>query len=213
MFVSNIDFKSISAASPSYKLDDFHTREAGFDPKKYNRQLSRESSTFSGDVHIRKLEPGTVLVRVFGAGQSVKTACWARLDEVLSSVTCAQDLYKNLAVKAEWNGDGNLGVFIVPEGVDIWVAEGTIASQAEKYTAKVGEGEKGKQQESTFLYEGGGTQVNILTPDAAGTFAGVAPEIFDQCMFCFRDDGIVKEEQFGRTHKQFTERQTITQGE
>ena len=204
--MSNIDFKSISAASSSYKLDDFHIMEVGFEPKKYSGQLDYESNTFSGKVTIHKLETGTVLVRVFGAGQSVKTACWARLDDDKSSVTCAQDLYKKLAVKAEWNGDGNLGVFIVPEGVDIWVAEGKIASQAEKYTVEVGEGEIKDKQESTFLYEGGGTQVNILTPDAAGTFAGVAPEIFDQCMFCFRDDGIVKEEQF-------TKRQTITQGE
>ena len=192
-----------------------YTWEAGFDPKKYSGQLAYESNQFSSDVRIHKLEPGTVLVRVFGKGQSVKAACWARLEDVESSFTCAQDLYKKLAVKAEWNGDGNLGVFIVPEGVDIWVAEGTIASQAEKYTAKVGEGEKGKEQKSTFLYEGGGTQVNILTPNSTPEmeekeepvfFAGVAPEIFAQCMFCFRDDGIVKEEQF-------TERQTITQGE
>ena len=190
-----------------------YTWDPIFKPKDFAGQLDYESNTFSGKVTIHRLEPGTVLVRVFGAGQSVKTACWARLDDDSSSVTCAQDLYKKLAVKAEWNGDGNLGVFIVPKDAKIWVAEGKIASQAEKYTADVGEGDYDGRKESTFLYEGGGTQVNILTPDAASTFAGVDPKIFDRCMFCFRDDGIVKEEQFGRPHKQFTERQTITQGE
>ena len=184
-----------------------YTWEADFKPRDYNGQLSWESNTFSGDVHIHKLEPGTVLVRVFGQGQSVKSACWARLDDDKSSVTCAQDLYKKLAVKAEWNGDGNLGVFIVPEGADIWVAEGKIASQAEKYTARVMQRSEKVRLESTFVYEGGGTQVNVLTPDKgelAGVFAGVDPEIFEQCMFCLRDDNIIKAEQF---------EQPVTQGE
>ena len=196
-----------------------------FDVSAYSGQIAYESNTFSGDVKIHKLEPGTVLVRVFGQGQSVKTACWCRADDATSSVTCAQDLYKKLAVKAEWNGDGNLGVFIVPEGVDIWVAEGTIASQIETYTGNVQVNGRDRKQKHSFLYEGGGTQVNILTPNppeqsqvegpveelhpelpdnpkllervgkrpsAYATFAGIYPDVFEKCMFCFRNDGIME---------------------
>lgn len=191
-----------------------YTWEDGIDPKKFSAQIARESNTFCGDVRIRKLEPGTVLVRVFGQGQSVKASCWAKLDDDSSSVTCTQDLYKKLAVKAEWNGDGNLGILVVPEGTDIYVAEGKIASQAEKYAAEVKRNGKNTQQQFTFLYEGGGTQVNILTPNlprqeqvegpvtekgnkplAYETFAGIYPDVFEKCMFCFRNDNIIAPKQ------------------
>ncbi len=171
-----------------------YTWDAGFNPAEYSAQINRESNTFSGDVRIYKLEPGTVLVRVFGKGQSVKASCWCRADDSNSSVTCAKDLYEKLAVKAEWNGDGNLGIFIVPEGADIWVAEGKIAAQAEKYTGKTNVNGKDVQGKHTFLYEGGGTQLNILTPNAPSqgtSFAGVEPQIFNQCMFCFRNDNMI----------------------
>lgn len=204
--IGNCDFSGISdsdSARGIYKFKDkasgqetTYTWDNGFDPKKYSNQISREFNTFSGDVKIHKLEPGTVLVRVFGKGQSVKSSCWCKADDLNSSVTCAADLYKKLAVKAEWNGDGNMGVLIVPHDADIWVAEGKIASQAEKYTEKDGEGEKETQQKYTFLYEGGGTQLNILTPNDEKDFAGVDPKVFTNCLFCFRDDNIIPEEAF-----------------
>ena len=180
------------------KTTTTYTWEPGADPRKFRSQIGRESNTFSGNVHIRKLEPGTVLVRVFGQGQSAKASCWCLLTDKNSSVICAQDLYKKLGVKVEWNGDGNLAILVIPEGVDIYVAEGKIASQAEKYTAEVKKNGKNAEQRSTFLYEGGGTQLNILTPDG-GTFAGIDPKILDMCIICYRDDNIIPSKQFTQT--------------
>lgn len=202
------DFSKLTADEPAV-TGKVYTRELGdgkltwpseFPLSEYSSQLEREFNTFSGEVKIHKLEPGTVLVRVFGKGQTVKGACWCRADDATSSVTCAGDLYKKLAVMAEWNGDGNLGVFVVPEGVDIYVAEGKIASQMETYKGEQEDANGNvSKREFSFVYPGGGTQVNILTPNPIDEhlfphFAGVSPDIFEKCMFCFRNDGIMKPE-------------------
>lgn len=126
---------------------------------------------------------------------------WCRLNDPTSSFTSADDLYKKLAVKPEWNGDGNLGVFIVPKNADIWVAEGKIASQKEEYY-EFREGSDGKMEQTKgrhCLYKGGGTQLNILTPNESQhgnpyvEFAGVDSKILNDCIFCFRNDGIMKD--------------------
>lgn len=52
-----------------------YTCEDGFHPEQYTKQLNRDAASFSGNVNIHKLEPGTVLVRVFGQGQTVKAGC------------------------------------------------------------------------------------------------------------------------------------------
>lgn len=170
-----------------------YTWPEGFDPKKYKSQLGRESSSYSDNVTIHQLKPGTVLVRVLGNGQSTKASCWSKLSDENSSFTCAKDLYTNLAVKPEWNGDGNLAIFVVPDDADIWVAEGKIASQVGSYTTVTkGETEKDGKNSQTFVFEGGGTQLNILTPDSGKPgFAGIESEIFANCTFCFRNDGIM----------------------
>ena len=201
----NASFSYKIEGKDPYKADGSFTKRgtltcpSGFPLDSYSSQLEREFNTFSGDVHIHKLEPGTVLVRVFGKGQSVKSSCWARLDDDKSSVTCAEDLYKKLAVMADWNGDGNLGVFVVPEDANIWVAEGKIASQFEKYTSTLASDKeqsqetesKGRTESKYFVYQGTGTQLNILTPNRR-SFGGVEPEIFEKCMICFRNDGIME---------------------
>lgn len=158
----------------------------------YIRQVQDEFDQFSGNVHIHKLAPGTVLVRVFGQGQKAVGSCWCNVTDSKSSVTCAEDLYTKLAVKAEWNGDGNLAVFIVPDDIEVYVAEGKIASQIGKYTTR--SKEETKYETSTdhvFIYEGGGTQLNILTPTGDAHFGG-SEKITECCMFCLRDDGIME---------------------
>lgn len=176
-----------------------------FKIENYNKQLEREINTYSKNVSIHQLEPGTVLVRVFGKEQSIMSSCWCNANDNTSAVTEAKDLYNTLAVKPEWNGDGNLGIFVVPEGVNIYVAEGKIASQIGTYaeyqtetTDKSINGEKQtKISEKSYYYvfEGGGTQLNILTPNDNDNFAGVTNQkIFKQTMFVFRDDEMINPE-------------------
>lgn len=173
-----------------------------FKIENYIKQLKREFYTYSKNVNIHQLEPGTVLVRVFGKGQSIMASCWCNANDTTSAVTKAKDLYNTLAVKPEWNGDGNLGIFVVPEGVNIYVAEGKIASQVGTYaeyqtetTDKSINGEnqtKISEKSYYYVFEGGGTQLNILTPNDNDNFAGVTnQEIFKQTMFVFRDDEMI----------------------
>jgi hypothetical protein len=164
--------------------------DSGIDPQQIYKQLNSDADTFSGDIHVHKLEPGTVLVRVFGQGQSPLRPCWCRADDSTSSVTCAKDLLEKLAVRPDWNGDGNMAVMIVPNDVDVVVAEGKIGAQICTYKIEVGVGEK-VVQEKDFIFSGGGTQLNILAKDQSNgypPFAGDSAGVLkNNCMFCFRD--------------------------
>ena len=105
-----------------------------------------------------------------------------------------------MAVRPDWNGDGNLGIWVIPEGVDIYVAEGKIASQVGPYSEfemqptdivinDVKQNEK-HQNDFFYIFEGGGTQLNILTSNS-GSFADMDSSIFDKTMFVFRDDEMI----------------------
>lgn len=162
----------------------------GFDIGAYSSQLEYEYNQFSGDIEIKKLEPGMVLVRDFGQGQSVKGSCWCLAADLNSAVNCDKDLQTRLAVKPSWNGGGNRAVFVVPqEPPPIYVAVGTIAQQ-----------ENDSDYKNIVYHPGGGTQYNILTPNdcdvnsiknASGGFAN-AGEAFDKCCFVIANTGIIE---------------------
>lgn len=143
--------------------------------KKYLSQLHREIDTFSGNVTIRKLLPGEVLMRDIGTKQTVKASCWTK-GNGKDFVHNGQSLHQNLAVKPEWNGGGTLAIFIVPNEVKFYVAEGKIASQ------------KIETFDGTYEFKGGRTQLNILTP-ADKDFAG-NEEIFNKCVAVIPNTGI-----------------------
>ena len=152
--------------------------------------MIREYDTFSGNITIKKLEPGTVLVREFGQGQSVKGSCWCLATDLNSAVNCDKDLQTQLGVLPSWNGGGNRAVFVVPqEPPPIFVAVGTIAQQRND-----------NDYEGTVYHPGGGTQYNILTPndcnannvsDTSGGFAN-AGKAFDKCCFVITNTGIIE---------------------
>ena len=158
--------------------------------EQYGNQLIREYEQFSGDITIEKLKPGTVLVRDFGQGQSVKSSCWCLAANLNSAVNCDKDLQTQLAVKPCWNGGGNRAVFIVPkEPPIIYVAVGKIAQQRND-----------SDYEETVYHPGGGIQYNILTPNncdvnnvknTSGGFAN-AGKAFDKCCFVITNTGIIE---------------------
>lgn len=159
---------------------------------KYSNQLIREYNQFSGSIEIKKLEPGTVLVRDFGQKQSVKSSCWCLASDLNSAVNCDKDLQEKLAVLPSWNGGGNRAVFVVPkEPPEIYAAIGKIAQQ-----------ENSTDYEEIVYHHGGGTQYNILTPndcapnevkDTSGGFAN-AGKAFDKCCFVITNNGIITSE-------------------
>jgi hypothetical protein len=170
-----------------------------FNIEKYLNQINREISQFSGNVTIHRLEPGTVLVRVFGKGQSILSSCWCDAADSASTVKEAKDLYNKLAVRPDWNGDGNLGIWIIPEGIDVYVAEGKIASQVGPYsefemrpTTKIIDGVAQTEKHQTdffYIFEGGCTQLNVFS---SNLFADVKDQkIFNQTMFVFRDSNMI----------------------
>lgn len=170
------------------------TCDAGTTPSKCLKQFEEQANTFSGNIHVHKLEPGTVLVRVFGKGQSPLRACWSRLDDhPNSSVTCAKDLLNKLAVRPDWNGDGNMAIMIVPNDFDVFVAEGDIGHQIASYpTPQKQTSSSSEVDTKTFVFSGGGKQLNILTEDSDETkyppFANdKTDKLKNNCMVCFRD--------------------------
>lgn len=191
-FEESIVSKESSINGTTLKLSSgFTVRcDSGITPEQIYKQLNSDADTFSGDIHVHKLEPGTVLVRVFGQRQSPLRPCWCRADDSTSSVTCAKDLLEKLAVRPDWNGDGNMAVMIVPNDVDVMVAEGKIGTQICTYRTGVG-GQEEVVQGETFTFSGGGTQLNILAkdqPDGKPPFAGDSDGVLkNNCMFCFRD--------------------------
>ncbi|MFQ6723419.1 MAG: hypothetical protein ACLRFH_03385 [Opitutales bacterium] len=199
-----IDLESCQEANTekTYKFKDGNGKEVpnlkitcpkDFNIESYSGQLQREIDTFNGNVTIYKLKPGTVLTRVFGQDQSIMSSCWCNSIHPDSVVTQAKDLYQNLAVMPHWNGDSNLGFLIVPNDIEIYVTEGTIASQTTNYS-NFSTNTNGKEikTDHTYVFQGGSIQLNILTPNNNSHFAGVENnEIFTQIMFTFRNDKIV----------------------
>lgn len=135
--------------------------------EKHLPQLSREINTFSGSITIRRLLPGEVLMRDIGKEQSVKASCWTK-GNGKDFVHNGQCLHQNLAVKPEWNGGGTLAIFIVPNEGEFYVAEGKIASQ------------EIKGADGSCVLKGGGTQLNILTPNSKNFSDN--EEIFNKCV-------------------------------
>lgn len=179
-----------------FRGDGFSIRcDEGIEPKNYIKQFNRDIESFSGDVHVHKLEPGTVLVRVYGQGQSPLRACWCRLDDSTSSVTKPEDLLTKLAVLPNWNGDGNLAIMVVPESPEVVVAEGVIAKQKGQYSAP-SEVNHEFIETGEFVFQGGGTQCNVMTHDLPEGQNGFPPFANDPegklngCMFCCRDTNL-----------------------
>ena len=167
--------------------------DAGLEPTKYLKQFQSDAKTFSGDIHVHRLDPGTVLVRVFGQGQSPLRPCWAKLSDDSSSVTCPKDLLTKLAVLPDWNGDGNIAVMIVPKDPAVVVAEGKVATQTADYRETNNTAPELPISVKSFAFLGGGNQCNVLTEDLPEGVGGYPPFAndsggkLDNCMFCLRD--------------------------
>ena len=108
----------------------------------------------------------------------------------------------DLAVKFEWNGDGNMAVLVVPNDIEIYFAEGTIASQIGEYSENILKDNEDVEQKQTFIFQGGGTQTNILAKNVSGNYRPFAnqtdKEIWKKIMFIFRDDGIIELEKLSQ---------------
>jgi hypothetical protein len=90
------------------------------------QMLHREQINFSNRITVKKLEAGEILVRCCQLGSLEPGGWWVRIQDMPLSIVDVRD---GIAVKGEWNQNGNLEFFIVPEGCNIVVLEGPTAAQ------------------------------------------------------------------------------------
>jgi hypothetical protein len=88
--------------------------------------LHREQVDFSNRITVRKMEAGEVFVRCCQNGACEPGGWWVKIQDMPLSIVNVRD---GTAVKSEWNQNGNLEFFIVPEGCNIVVLEGRAALQ------------------------------------------------------------------------------------
>jgi hypothetical protein len=88
--------------------------------------LHREQVNFSNRITVRKMEAGEVFVRCCQNGAREPGGWWVKIQDMPLSIVDVRD---GTAVKSEWNQNGNLEFFVVPEGCNIVVLEGVTASQ------------------------------------------------------------------------------------
>jgi hypothetical protein len=90
------------------------------------RQLHRDQENFSGVITIRALEPGEILVRCCQQNSPEPGGWWVKIQDMPLSIA---DVRSGIAVLPEWNQNGNLEFFVVPEGSNIIILEGMASSQ------------------------------------------------------------------------------------
>ena len=98
--------------------------------------LRYNSMNFFGTITVRPLYPGEILVRCCQSDPSQDPAqqrarkepgtWWVDVADMPLSVS---DIRSGLAIRPDWNQDGNLEFFVVPEGCNITVLEGLASSQ------------------------------------------------------------------------------------
>ena len=91
------------------------------------QSLYHTQNTFSGGINIRRLQGGEVLVRCCEQGAKESGTFWSNISDMPLSIA---NIRNATAVLPDWNQNGNLEFFVVPENCDILVLEGTISSQA-----------------------------------------------------------------------------------
>lgn len=197
----SVDTYDVKFKDSSKKLFKIHCPK-DFPINEYTNQLCAEADTYSGDITIKKAKPGSVFVRVFGKGQSPLRPCWCNAGDINSAVTNAKDLYDKLGVNFKWNGDGNMAVLVVPNDIEIYFAEGTIASQIGEYKETNVENGERIIKDRFFIFQGGGTQTNILAKNVSNGYRPFANqtdlEIWEKIMFVFRNDGIIDKEKLSQ---------------
>jgi hypothetical protein len=90
------------------------------------RELCRSQQSFSKNITINRLNPGEILVRCCEKGSNEPGSWWVKIGDMPLSIVDVRD---GIAVKSEWNQDGNLEFFIVPEGCNTIILEGPASSQ------------------------------------------------------------------------------------
>jgi hypothetical protein len=88
--------------------------------------LCRDQINFSNQITVRRLEAGEILVRCCQQNSPEPGGWWVKIQSMPLSIA---DVRNGIAVLPEWNQNGNLEFFIVPEGCNIVVLEGVTASQ------------------------------------------------------------------------------------
>ncbi|MDR0445016.1 MAG: hypothetical protein LBG98_01885 [Puniceicoccales bacterium] len=88
--------------------------------------IEEYANCFSNGIVLRQLHGGEVIVRCCQGGASEPGSWWVSLQDFPLSL---QQLRENLANLPNWNQDGNLEFFVVPEECNITVLEGVVAAQ------------------------------------------------------------------------------------
>jgi hypothetical protein len=123
------------------------------------RQLYRDQENFSGAVTIRTLEPGEILVRCCQQNSQEPGGWWVKIQDMPLSMA---DVRVGIAVLPEWNQNGNLEFFVVPEGSNIVVLEGLASSQ--ELTNINNYGQLGMGQHITILRGPNGAVIGLQFP-------------------------------------------------
>ena len=116
--------------------------------------LHREQINFSNRITVKKLEAGEILVRCCQLGSLEPGGWWVRIQDMPLSIVDVRD---GIAVKGEWNQNGNLEFFVVPEGCNIIILEGVTASQ--QLTDSYNNQKLPKGGHATLVVIGGGIEV------------------------------------------------------
>jgi hypothetical protein len=85
------------------------------------------AANFSGNIQVAQLQPGRIIVRCCQRGSPEPGGWWVSLQDMPLGITPVRS---GTAVLPNWNQNGNLEFFVVPEGCGIVILEGQAASQA-----------------------------------------------------------------------------------
>jgi hypothetical protein len=99
--------------------------------QKIRDSIADQAQNFSNNAHdpkiaVRQLSPGEVLVRCCQNGSREPGSWWVLIENMPQSIT---DVRNGLAVSPNWNQNGNLDFFLVPEGCDLFVLYGIASDQ------------------------------------------------------------------------------------
>jgi hypothetical protein len=91
-----------------------------------NNAIEEYANCFSNDIVLRQLSGGELIVRCCQQGAPEPGCWWVPVQDFPLSV---QQLREDIANLPDWNQNGNLEFFVVPEGCNITILEGRVAAQ------------------------------------------------------------------------------------
>jgi hypothetical protein len=96
-------------------------------PVECQTKILGPSASFSGNIQVAQLQPGRIIARCCQGGSKEPGVWWVSLQDMPWGIT---SIRSGTAVLPNWNQNGNLEFFVVPEPCNIVILEGWAASQA-----------------------------------------------------------------------------------